>query len=111
MTDYEISRKLALAIGWSENDIASFDGHRISVYIGNHLERAAFGPWRVFDYRNSSVIWPIAEKYGAFPENWGSSWRALCWNASKGMYSFSDEEPTAAKAVAMAVIGAGERGS
>ena len=108
MTDYEISRKLALAIGWPENDITSFDGHRISVYIGNPLERAGFGPWRVFDYRNSSVIWPIAERYGAFPSKISDSKWVLYADFSTSNLIHAD---TAAKAVAMAVIGLGERGS
>ena len=102
MTDLEINKALALAIGWTENrrdengcldpDIAVFsDGSwdvedEVKVWDGLY--------WRTFDYRDPTVIWPIAKRYYVFPR--------MCrgqWLTTAGLYN------TAEKAIAMAVIG------
>lgn len=90
MTDAEISRRLALAIGWSSSDI--------------YLDALGFGcnvwtdgRWRKFDYRDPAAIWPIAERFNAFPAKWENEWSAG-----------GDWCDTAAKAVALAVIKAHE---
>jgi len=104
MNDIEISKSLALAIGWVENkldengcndsDIAVFGDFgkedEIKVWDGES--------WRTFDYRDPAVIWPIAAKFDCFPAmfqdgSWGS------WN---GRLDHFGETPE--KAVALAVI-------
>jgi len=105
MNDTEISKALALAIGWTEDrrdengcldpdviaEAASFgqaDG--IFVWIDESM-------WKRFDYRDPTVIWPIAERYNCFP----SRWRDEGWAVGLNLAVYD----TAAKAVAFAVIG------
>lgn len=93
MTDAEISRRLALAIGWKGEQIIDYPGQE---YIG--LPVWIFGDRiKLFSYRWPSVIWPIAERFNAFPAKWQNE-----WNAGGGW------QDTAAKAVALAVIKAHE---
>jgi len=122
MTDLEISKALALAIGWKEADI---DVSGSAVYVCFEvatLTRPA--TWRIFDYRNPTVIWPIAERYGFFPSGISTgdylaaekkghgiyrSWECLRWHyetikgKARGWVRY--EADTVAKAVALAVIG------
>ena len=93
MTDIEINKALALAIGWRSDQIIEYEGQ---AYIG--LPVVFNGPGiKLFDYRFTSVIWPIAERYNAFP----SRWRDEGWCVGDRLAVFD----TAAKAVALAVIG------
>jgi hypothetical protein len=94
MTDLEISKALALAIGWK----------RLMVTEGKlRLPRneKQWG-WQVFDYRDWNIIGPIAEKFDAFPistgerpEKWGS------YEAGSFAIHIAD---TPQKAIALAVI-------
>lgn len=133
MTDLEISKALALAIGWTEDRRDESGGLDPDVIT----EGAAFGyeegvfvwmgeyRWKRFDYRDPSVIWPIAERYGCFPSEMVSGNFAKHkrqgypdiegWELFMVDYPSSTEQnakrkyywaDTAAKAVAMAVIGA-----
>lgn len=91
MTDAEISLALALAIGWPDWAVATTQTGRIYVWTPEC--------GREFDYRDPTVIWPIAERYNFFPVRWANG----TWNAAKmGVIAKAD---TAAKAVALAVIG------
>ena len=98
MTDAEISRRLALAIGWPHVQ-TSATGLRALVSETDH-------EWYGFDYRDPAVIWPIAEHFNAFPLYIKESkdWTALV------EFNFRTEasSDTAAKAVAIAVIKAHE---
>ena len=89
MTDLEISKALALAIGWT------------TVVKRNEDVLVEYTPhWRIFDYRDWLVIGPIAEKYKCFPEFYNDGWYA--WVGSdKGLLA-----DTPQKAIALAVIGA-----
>ena len=88
MTDLEISKALALAIGWP----------KMNEYCGILLV-AEYGAWRPFDYRDWNVIGPIAERYDCFPyHTYGCKWTAWSGDCS--------EHDTPQKAIAMAVIGA-----
>lgn len=113
MTDSEISKALALAIGWTENrrdkngcldpDVAVFGfsgspyADKVKVWTGEK--------WQAFNYRDPAVIWPIAEKYNLFPyalrdKNGAFTGR---WNVlSRGLDHATDSP---AKSVALAVIG------
>ena len=97
MTDYDISKALALAIGWPEVDVKSLDDERIWVYCGTRFVRDGYGPWRLFDYRDPVVIWPIAVRYDCFPYKSGGRW--LVPGKIELVYYDSAE-----KAVAIAVI-------
>ena len=102
MTDAEISRKLALAIGWSDADhedpdVVIFCAPLSGQYLEDHCAVWFEQDWRTFDYRDPSVIWPIAERFNCFPmrieDGWGA-WAGVCFSTAD----------TAAKAVALAVI-------
>lgn len=56
MTDLEISKRLAIAIGWP-----------MLFCTGGCVMVSCAANWRVFDYTDWSVAGPIAEKYNAFP--------------------------------------------
>ena len=105
MTDFEhadISRRLALAIGWVDAEMKSSPA-------GMVLEcRGEYG-WRLFSYDDPAVIWPIAERLNCFPYALRDNAKKLTgqWNAwaSDGIDVQAD---TAALAVALAVIKAKE---
>ena len=118
MTDHaDISRRLALAIGWepdqSKHHMESFyvadwprKDNRATVLQRQDCYPVPFLPWKRFDYRDPAVIWPIAERFNCFPEKaWGSShW---CVERFEPIYQFT-QTYTAALAVALAVIKAKE---
>ena len=97
MTDLEISKALALAIGWPKNDVqldnvAGYDA--IYVFTGYQ--------WQEFNYFDWNVIGPIAAKHNCFPYLCDSFWESM--GAPK--YLWAD---TPQKAIALAVIqGAGK---
>ena len=94
MTDTEISKALALAIGWKPENVLPNEVNQVVmqcwIYVGYE--------WRVFDYRDPAVIWPIAERYNCFQKRMITEWSVIRFD----MQTYGD---TAAKAVALAVIG------
>lgn len=97
MTDLEISKALAIAIGWEDIRPARYKDNAIEVYTWLN-PNTAYG--QVFDYRYWTVSAPIAEKFNVFPYKadeklYGGGW--LTMHASR-----SYETPQ--KAIAMAVI-------
>lgn len=101
MTNNEISRRLALAIGWESWQVGDDDASG-AVWICTEPESTT-GPARfmVFDYRDPAVIWPIAEGF-IFPVPCNGQWRCRINDAESVIAD------TAAKAVALAVINAKE---
>ena len=95
MTDLEIDKALALAIGYKLFDVKFHDD--MWVYHDRY-------GWRVFDHRDWNVIGPIAEKYNCFPLRLrGGAWEAI----SRGKYKLGFvKSDTPQKAIALAVIGA-----
>jgi len=93
MTDLEISKALALAIGWDDLWV---DKHG-QLWVGLKAEELHEG---IFDYRDWNVIGPIAEWYKCFPQGMGGEWYSRCGDR---IAVFAD---TPRKAVALAVIGA-----
>lgn len=117
MTALEINKALALAIGWRPKDMT--DGGDGSLLCWHVVEVGVYACWQKFDYRFHSVIWPIAERYNAFPSAKVSgnlrkakhqgypdvvSWECLIYNYKISEWQRSDAD-SADKAVAMAVIG------
>ena len=99
MTDLEISKALALAIGWPASKIHTQlygTGYAISI-IQPDMEAVL----RIFDYRDWNVIGPIAEKYNCFPTKMGYG----LWDASIAFGTIYGAD-TPQKAIALAVIGA-----
>jgi len=97
VTDLEIDRALALAIGW--NTWQMWQGSTGNLYL--HVNSS----WRVFSYKDWNVIGPIAERYDVFPYKLIIGKESGYWNAiSRGKDTIAD---TPQKAIAMAVIAAG----
>lgn len=69
MTDLEISKALALAIGWHKSQVHWFT-------YGVYIQRQENGCWVVdeFDYRDWAVAGPIAEKFDCFPKKINGMW-------------------------------------
>jgi len=106
MTDFdhaEISRRLALAIGWPESKLYSEgDGSFVSINVS---DMPPIKVWRDFDYRDPLIAWSVAERFNCFPAmvSSGTQWYAYTAGAKT---TWAD---TAALAVAMAVIKAKEK--
>ena len=96
MTDLEIDKALALAIGW--------ETHQMWVGSTGNLYLHVNSSWRVFSHKDWNVIGPIAARYECFPIFIRDSrWESI----SRGKYraQFFDAD-TPQKAIALAVIGA-----
>lgn len=119
-SDAEISRRLALAIGWEPELVRTHLDSVYAAYWPNKATRsvllssgcypAPMLPWRKFDYRDPAVYAPIAERFDCFPEKLPpkyETWTAwLYTDSAGGVVVYAD---TAAKAVALAVIKAKEQ--
>jgi len=94
MTDLEISKALALAIGWKR--------------VLPNEETAALkqcwvlqnGTWRMFDYRDEVVAFRIAQRYDCFPIK-ATNPKKGEWLTEIGEFIYTD---TPQKAIALAVI-------
>lgn len=109
MTEHEhaeVSRSLALAIGWKHDDVQMVMAmHGMPAYCEVWpWGKACGGNWKPFDYRDIDVIWPIAERFNCFPSICSLGWISYFDCTSKS--SIGD---TAALAVARAVIAAKEK--
>ena len=103
MTDLEISKALALAIGWKESALYVNHYGALQIDISNTTEPNPI--WAVFDYRDWNVIGPIAEKYNAFPLGHSHNRGWLSNRAPLGCAHLYYAD-TPQKAIALAVIGA-----
>ena len=105
MTDPELSKELAKAIGWSIQVITQMpyeDGYHCLVYTGNNLDKVKLRKgwmrgFRIFDYRDWHVAGPLADHYQAFPFKHSQGWRSPHMRTA----IFAD---TSLKAIALAVI-------
>ena len=102
MTDAEISRRLAVAIGWP----------RVVTLIPTNVvlvsESAGMpASWRGFDYRDQDVIYPIAERYRVMTV--GTTGPAGDFYARTNSPYGEAWADTLYKAVALAVIDAHDR--
>ena len=92
MTDLEIDRALALAIGWRKT-CESTKTFWVVEDSGNR---------RVFTHKDWNVIGPIAARYDCFPvEVYSGQWFSSVGNDGK---NFTADTPQ--RAIALAVIGA-----
>ena len=101
MTDLEISKALALAIGWKEEQIDTgryFGLDRVVVCLRPSRYPNEY-EGKYFDYRDWNVIGPIAEKFDCFPKKYADG----KWRVPFTPYVYAD---TPQKAIALAVIGA-----
>jgi hypothetical protein len=114
MNDLEISKALALAIGWKPRKIGQGQINGDSLIGINEkasggansttfFDKRAGGWCVAFDYRDPAVIWPIAAKFDCFPIVTTRGWWSV---ASSESEAFAD---TPEKAVAMAVINRGKK--
>lgn len=101
MTDLELSKALALAIGYAFTDVYYHGPLDIELRDKCVIHVQHEGKWRDFDYRDWNVIGPIAEKFDCFPTQgvWGE------WHSSYRQCAGSVQAGTPQKAIALAVIG------
>ena len=93
MTELEIDKALALAIGWKDepNKMRVSDVWGLQVWIEY---------WANFSHRDWNVIGPIAERYKCFPYGYKTIPE---WESDTNKAYYAD---TPQKAIALAVIGA-----
>ena len=100
LSDLEISKALALAIGWKEKQIRLTYEFGVQVCTDAPISCYTSLPWwRGFDYRDWNVIGPIAEKFDCFPKFINGMWEIA---HSGDVYRAYIPQ----KAIALAVIGA-----
>ncbi len=92
MTDLEISRALARAIGWREDQIVVI---RDRIFIKGML---------LFDHADWQVAAPIAERFDCFPSKACSSNHVGEWYTPVGDIANGVYADTPQKAIALAVI-------
>lgn len=97
MTDAEISRRLALAIGYKPKQIR-IEKRNVLVWNKQTIPGFEFIGWHKFDYFDPTVIWPIAERFNKWPRKEGNEWKC------DPTLTETISADTAAKAVALAVI-------
>jgi hypothetical protein len=67
MTDLEIDKALALAIGWMPEQMIE-EAYLLDGVTAGYLKlNYGRNGWRVFSHRDCNVIGPIAERYNCFP--------------------------------------------
>lgn len=102
MTDLEISKALAIAVGWKSEQIKVLRG--ASIVCVNRDGVGSDWAWPTFDYRDWNVISPIAEKYECFPiRTKTDEWFANIFDCN-GFYA-----DTPQKAIALAVIAGAQK--
>lgn len=102
MNDLEISKALALAIGWNTHDLFYFNNKLVCYTLERHPAGHKVWDYQPFDYRDWNVIGPIAAKYDCFPviaPCHGDEWLSTFMGDSPS--AFAD---TPQKAIALAVI-------
>ena len=99
MTDLEISKALALAIGWEETEV------KVSPYTGALLvfwNVDSCSVWQRFDYRDWNVIGPIAQRHDAWPKQVAPTLWSVRIASPRGALNLHADTPQ--KAIALAVI-------
>ncbi len=101
MTDLQIDRALALAIGWRQEQM-HVSGSWLYVHFAP--SRSINSGWRRLFHKDPTVIWPIAERFDCFPYviTFGV-WRSRCEINGQATFRIHINPCTA---VALAVIAA-----
>lgn len=97
MTDTEIDRRLALAIGYLPEDVLDLgDSGRITVWRADR--------WRVFSHKEWETIGPIAERFDLFPrKTFRGVWLTWC-DRAPDFVPMRIEGTTPQRAIALAAI-------
>lgn len=107
MTDAEISRAVALAIGWPEHTVFVHESPEPGCQVW-----PVDGTWRDFDYRSPDVALPLLRwlmvehaHTATFTRHWDGGEKVFCVSEpATGVYPWSD---TLELAIARAVIAVG----
>ncbi len=79
MNHLQISKNLAKAIGWTEDDFYHGTTWRgLEICVGDDVK--GFPIWKNFDYRDEVVAFRIAERYAVFPtktDDTETPWHAM----------------------------------
>jgi hypothetical protein len=108
MTDLEISKSLALAIGWPEDRVTittmSVDGGVtwVDACVSVRPDGSKFG--RPFWYTDWNVIGPIAERYDCFPFKHQDKGEPMMWHTFDTNTGVDSKADTPQKAIALAVL-------
>lgn len=98
----EISRKLALAIGWRNVDIVLEGGGICCFLMWRDQHEGMLWDNRPFDYRDSLIAFRVAEQFDAFPFRNGPTQ----WWSGVGINGPAQYADTPQLAIALAVIAA-----
>ena len=107
MTNQEINFDLALAIGYTADRVrmTSIVWQDFYVQVLNDYSRGdgplEYGGWQRFDHTDPAVIWPIAERFDAFPNRWRKN---ECVASIGSSLRHNAAHKVAATATALAVI-------
>lgn len=104
-TDLAIDEALALAIGWRREQMREHLGALWLPGRGDVMQPPCdvppLWPWLRFSHKDPAVIWPIAERFNAFPARMERGWICVAWINGKW---HETTHPHPATAVALAVI-------
>jgi hypothetical protein len=101
MTNLEIDRRLALAIGYQTEDVEA----SVAAVFVRRCWRGPDSAWWLFDHSALDVIYPIAERYRMMPQWWPNS---MAFGIQQpGVFAWHTDPRTC---IALAVIEAAERG-
>lgn len=112
MTNLEIDRRLALAIGYAPQDVCAVSSE--AVYVrrtrGDSPTQLSYSHWQRFDHQDTGTIYPIAEHYKLLPSwRWGDGgWKIQHFDGKGGEIKVVHANPRTC--IALAVIEASERG-
>ena len=83
MKNTEISRRLALAIGYTADRIVCGSHVFVCNYYLEGEYKKRIGRWQLFDHTDPAVIWPIAERFNRFPSASSAGGWAIGWARSE----------------------------
>ena len=102
MKKTEINRRLALTIGYTADRVRISFGYCEVLNDYSRMDGPEeYSGWQRFDHTDPAVIWPIAEKFDAFPTKFvDGTWFTSISNCNEP----EDAQTVAATATALAVI-------
>ena len=101
MTEIEIDKALALAIGWPSYCVVSHRTDGVQIWVQKESAPYDWG-WRAFSHKDWATIGPIAERYNMFPYKLRGIECHAGWNVLSSGKDFTDISPQ--RAIALAVI-------